>query len=169
MLTDTIKKCHHFVKAPFWQKDDKPIFIYGTGTVGRDVYRVLSQNEINISGFMDHRSRESSFANNCQIYQPNDDAILSAVRHRAMIILAIHNREVYLPGIIENLKILGYNNFVSIIDLYDFFSHDLGVRYWLTRRDIFQDFEHEISVAYNLFSDETSREVYTATLRFRIT
>jgi len=157
------------VALPFWQGKSIPIFIYGTGTVGQDVHRILSQKNIIISGFMDHRLRETPFVNDVQVYQPTDEKLTSTQRKQAVIILAIHNRAVYIPGIIDNLQKMGYKNFISMIDLYDFFDKELGVRYWLTKRDFYQGFEDKIDMAYNLLADETSRDIYSATLRFRIT
>jgi FkbM family methyltransferase len=168
-LKEILRLPEKYAVQPFWLGRDIPIFIYGTGTVGQDIYRVFAGKNIHVTGFMDHRPRETSFVNDVQVYQPHDEKITSAMRKQAVIILAIHNREVYIPAIIDNLKGLGYNNFVSMIDLYDFFSQDLGTRYWLTKRDFYSKFESEIDAVYDLLADETSREVFSATLRFRMT
>lgn len=168
-LQEILRSPEKFSAQPFWQDKDTSIFIYGTGTVGQDVYRVLSQKGIGVLGFMDHRPREIPFINGVRVYQPNDDVLSSETRTEAIVILAIHNREVYMPAIIENLQQLNYSRFVSMIGLYDFFGQELGARFWLAKRNFYQEFESEIETAYKLFADEISQAVYSATLRFRIT
>jgi len=167
-LKEILRSPKKYAAQSFWQSGNLPIFIYGTGTVGQDVYQILSQKQIPVSGFMDHRPRKTPFVNNVQVYEPTDEKLTPAAqRNQSIIILAIHNRAVYMPGIIDNLQKLGYNNFISMIDLYDFFDQELGARYWLTNRDFYQGFADKIDIAYNLLADETSREIYSATLHFR--
>jgi FkbM family methyltransferase len=168
-LKETLRLTENYTAQLFWKDQNSRIFIYGIGKAGQDIYRTLSQKGIAAYGFMDHRTHNMPSINNIRVYQPNDETLTTAVRKEATVILAIHNREVHMPAIIENLRKLNYTRFVTMIDLYDHFSQELGIRYWLTKRGYYCEFENEIDIAYNLFADETSQAVYSATLQFRTT
>jgi hypothetical protein len=64
---------------------------------------------------------------------------------------------------------LGYIQFISMIDLYDYFAVELGTRYWLTKRTFYRDFKTQINAANDLWADDLSRKTYTKTLQFRVT
>src|SRR3989304_4144600 len=168
-LKETLRQSTAYVRQPFWMEANAPIFIYGTGSAAQEVHQVLTIKGLRATGFMDHRLRESSDLNGAKIFQPNSAQITAEERLKAKIVLAIHNREVHIPSLIEKLKTLGYSQFISMIDLYDFFAEQLGARYWLTSRTFYQSHQSDIETIYNLWSDEVSRAVYSSLLRFRIT
>ena len=169
LLTKTLLRAHEFVAQPFKQEDNSPFFVYGTGSVGRDIYRILTEQGFSIAGFMDHRLKETPSINGVQIFDPASKDISSSDRKACKIVLAIHNREANIPSIIGNLKKLGYLSIISIIDLYDFFAEYLGTRYSLTSRTFYQSNYASIEKVYKIWSDGKSRETYSALLRFRIT
>jgi hypothetical protein len=76
---------------------------------------------------MDHCTRENPFIAGIPIVPP--DSITSSEKGLAIIIPAIHNREVDMLALITRLKALGYCQFISMIDLYDHFAAELGTRY----------------------------------------
>jgi len=153
---------------PFWLDEGGQIFVYGTGTVGRDVWRVLTARGIPVAGFMDHLRHEVPSLNQVPLFRPDDTRLTAEVRGRAVVILAIHNYEVDMAALIGRLSGLGYPRTVSMIDLYDHFAEELGTRYWLTRRTFYQSRAPVIGSAYNLLADETSRSLFSAILGFRI-
>ena len=168
-LSDSIiiTKLSNFVSEKFWLKPDRPIFIYGTGIVGRDVWQMLTAKKIPVTNYMDHRFKENTLIDGSYVIQPDSSSIPN--KARAVIILAIHNREVNMQELIDRLKSLGYSHFISMIDLYDHFSAKLGNRYWLSRRTFYLDNEKPIADAYALWTDDLSREIYSKTLEFRLT
>ena len=116
---------------------------------------------------MDHRTHENPFIADVPILAP--DSLTIANKGQAIIILAIHNREVDMQALIVRLKQLGYTQFITMIDLYDLFADDLGTRYWLTKRTFYRDFEASIHAASSVWVDDLSQEIFTRTLQFRIT
>lgn len=146
-----------------------PTFIYGTGTVGRDVYRVLTGRGVPIAGFIDHMRSDVPALREAPVFRPDDTRLPAELRSQAVVVLAIHNREVDVAALIKSLRRLGYRHLVSMIDLYDHFADELGERYWLTRRTLYASHEAEIRSAYELLSDQPSRSLYSAIVRFRIT
>jgi FkbM family methyltransferase len=156
-------------KEPFWQTKGVRTFIYGTGSVANSVYQVLTNRGIPVAGFLDHRSRDIPFLDGIAIFRPESPEISSEARREANIILAIHNREAQIPPIIQNLRRLGYQNLIPLLELYDTFGKDLGDRYWLTARSFYFSVEGVIEQAFNLLADEASKSLYKTILRFRIT
>jgi FkbM family methyltransferase len=141
-------------------------YIYGIGKVGQDVYRVLTAKGISITAYMDHRTRDNPFIDEVPILAPNSLSIKE--KAQAVIVLAIHNREVDMLDLINRLKACGYTQFITMIDLYDHFATELGPRYWLTQRDYYSDYLAEIEATARLFTDQSSRDLFDAIIHFRI-
>jgi FkbM family methyltransferase len=146
-----------------------PIFIYGTGTFAKDIYRVLIQDSLEVSGFLDHRMKDGMIINALPVRPPNDPNISPKQRRDSIVVLGIHNREVDLIPIIKNLNELGFQYIISSIDLYDHYAEELKNRYWLTSRTYYSSHASEIQAVYDLLADDKSRETFESLLRFRIT
>jgi FkbM family methyltransferase len=154
------------VREPFWLQPGVSIYIYGTGSVGQHIYHVLTSKGITIAAYMEHRMRENPCLGEVPIFAPDSASIQQ--KAQAVVILAIHNREVDMLALITRLKVLGYTQFISMIDLYDHFAADLGTRYWLTNRSLYRGCEAIIGKANALWADAISRETYAKILQFRI-
>lgn len=148
-------------------ESNPPLYIYGTGTVGREIFRLLRSKQIYINGFMDHRVGENPILGT-HVYLPDDEQILPEKRSSSNIVIAIHNREAQIAVIIENLRHLGYGQIITLIDLYNLFSADLGQRYWLAPRAFYNDYQSKIKEAQNLFTDAASRDLFDSLISFRM-
>lgn len=147
---------------PFWEYSRSKIFIYGAGGMAQSVYRVLTERGLVVSGFLDHRIPVNPFLNGLPILKP-ENAL------GAIVVIGIHNRDADIPAIIERLKISSAARIVNPIELYDFFSDELGIRYWLTKRDYYFSFKSLIQEVGEIWADEASQLLYTSILEFRIT
>ena len=156
-------------KASFRWKDGVRSFIYGTGSVAKSIYQLLTGRGVPVAGFLDHRSREPSFLEGVAIFRPESPGISDEDRRMANVILAIHNREAQIPPIIQNLRQLGYQNFIQLVELYEIFGKDLGDRYWLTARSFYASVEGMVEQAFCMLADEASKSLYNTMLRFRLT
>lgn len=145
------------------------IYIYGTGSFAQDIKKELGEHGVNILGFIDHRAGKMKKIEGVHVKSPDDPGIDPEQRRNAIVILGIHNREVYIPTILQRLKQLGYERVISSVDLYDQFAEGLSDRYWLTSRIYYSSYIPEIEQVYGMLSDEVSRETFVALLRFRIT
>lgn len=152
---------------PFWLEPNTSIFIYGTGTVGLDVHRILVENGIPVIGFMDHRDRKEHI-HSIPVFQPDDILISNGRRTNATVVIAIHNRDAKVSDIIEKLKLLGYRHIVNLIEFYNLFGAKLPIRYWLTSPHYYHSLKAPIENAYNLLSDDISRSNFLALLKFRL-
>lgn len=154
--------------APFWEEYPESL-IYGAGNMGKDVFNVLTGHNIPVIGFLDQKGRPRDCWNGVPIYQPDEEFIPSDKRELVNVIIAVHNRDAYIPPIIEKLKNTGFSKIITLIELYDYFGQDLGNRYWLTSRSWYRSFEKEIGDCLGLWADEKSREIFLNTLSFRLT
>lgn len=154
--------------APFWEKHPKAL-IYGAGNVGKDVFRILTERGIPVIGFLDRKAQPGYDWNGVPILQPDDEQISTGERRQVSVVIAIHNRDADIPPIIQKLEICGYTHIVTLIELFDYLSHALGNRYWLTARSYYRSLGPIIQCGGSLWADEASRALYAAILRFRIT
>jgi len=146
---------------PFWVNSSAKIFIYGTGSMAESIYRVLTENGFVISGFIDHRVPEHPFLKGLPILDLEKAT-------DAMVIMGIHNRDAEIPPILEHLRSSGAARIITPVELYDFFSHELGNRYWLTKRDYYYSFKSIIEEVDAMWADEASQSLYASILEFRI-
>ncbi len=147
--------------TPFWENTRSRIFIYGTGGMAQAVYRVVTEKGLVVSGFLDHRVPVNPFLNGQPILKPENAS-------DAIVVIGIHNRDADIPAIIERLKISGTARIINPIELYDFFGDELGIRYWLTKRDYYFSFKSLIEEVGSIWADEASQSLYTSILEFRI-
>ena len=146
---------------PFWENAHSKIYIYGIGGMAQSVYRVLTENGLVISGFLDHRIPINPFLNGLPILNPEDAS-------DAIVVIGVHNRDAEIPPILERLKSSGAMRIITPVELYDFFGDALGIRYWLTKRDYYFSFKSLIEEAGSMWADEASQSLYTSVLEFRI-
>lgn len=156
------------IHEPFWGKYTKTI-IYGAGNIGKDVFRILKDNGIHVSGFLDQNTKQDSYWDGVPIYQPNNRQFSADERNKMNVIVAIHNRDVEIPPIIAMLRSFGYGHIITLIELYDHFGKELGDRFWLTSRAYHKSFEPFIEEAYSLWEDDESKNLYKAIMQFRLT
>jgi FkbM family methyltransferase len=155
------------VSNPFWLKSGALVYIYGTGSVARDTQQALVYGGIPVTAFIDHYKREFDSLAGLPILEP--DALSIREKKRAILVLAIHNRDVDMQALTEHLRALGYTIFISMIEVFDHFGAELGQRYWLTRRSYYGDFEERIQAAGQLLTDVPSQALYASILEFRMT
>lgn len=152
---------------PFWQNEHTTIFVYGTGTMAQDIYRVLTDSGWPVTGFIDHLERDNPFIHNIPVYNPQDAPQTKS--NNNIVILGIHNYQADLPRIIKHLNGCGFKRIVSTVELYDYFGSQLGVRYWLTSRSFYAPLVEVLEQLDQLWADEASRSLYRAILEFRLT
>lgn len=152
---------------PLWQNGHTTIFIYGTGTMAQDVYRVLIDNGWPITGFIDHMERANPFIQGIPVYKPQDAPQTKS--NNNVVILGIHNYQADLLKITKTLNDCGFRRIVSTVELYDHFGSQLGVRYWLISRSFYPPLAGVLEELDNLWADEASQSLYRAILEFRLT
>lgn len=153
--------------APFF--DGASVLIYGAGNVGKDVFRLLTSHGERVLGFLDRNAEPGAAWQGVPVWQPDDVAALALQRANCRVVIGIFNRYVEIPPIVATLHSLGYGRTMTFLGLHDLFPAELGDRYWLTARSYYADLESLATAGYELWSDEVSRALYEAILRFRFT
>jgi FkbM family methyltransferase len=146
---------------------EAPVYIYGAGNIGKDVCRLLRGQGLRVAGFLDRNAQPGGAWEGVSILLPDDPAISALERKRAHVVIGIFNFASEIPPIITLLDSLGFGRITTFLDLHDEFASDLGDRYWLTARSFYQDKKEQVAAGYELWSDETSRDLYASVLRFR--
>lgn len=149
--------------------DGAPVFIYGAGNVGKDVFRLLTGKGISVIGFLDGKAKPGSAWSGVPVMTPEDAAISASERQRAHVVIGIFNAYVEMPPIAALLSELGYGRVTSFLDLHSHFSSELGDRFWLTDRSFYSGLEEQVTNGFELWSDEKSRALYMEILKFRFT
>jgi FkbM family methyltransferase len=151
-----------------WEKNSKTI-IYGAGNIGQDVYRVLKNNGIDVIGFLDQKVTQICYWEGVPIINPHNHQLSFDKIKKINVIVAIHNRDVEIPPIINMLKSLGFEHIITLIEFYDEFGKEMGERFWLTSRIDYLPFQSVIEEAFDIWEDEASKNLYKSILEFRLT
>lgn len=147
--------------------DGDPVYIYGAGNVGKDVFRLLTGRGIRVVAFLDRNAKPGSVWEKTPVLLPDDPVISPSERKQGHVVIGIFNRETEIPPIRKLLQSLGYERVTSFLDLHSQFASELGDHFWLTSRGFYRDQKEQIAAGYELWSDEASRELYAAVLKFR--
>lgn len=146
----------------------QPIWIYGAGHVGKDIFRVLVERKLPVAGFLDLKASPGAMWQDAPILYPNDSHLSHTDRQGVKVVIGIHNRDVDLAQVFSYLSDLEYQNVWSVVQVFDSLSVDLGDRFWLTDRSFYPAHEQEITSALDLWADEISRDMYLNMISFRL-
>ena len=144
------------------------IIIYGAGNVGKDVLRVMNSKGIKVAGFLDREAAGGQRCRGIPVYPPDWDGFTAAQRRQSCVVIALHNKDVEIPPIIDYLRDRGYATIVSPVEFHHHFSEEMGDRFWLTSRSCYKTWEKDICEGYETWEDEHSRQLYLRFLRFRL-
>jgi FkbM family methyltransferase len=147
--------------------DGRPVYVYGAGNVGKDVCRVLLAQNISVAGFLDRNAKAGGAWQALPILKPDDPVISAAQRQSSHVVIGIYNRDTEMPPISQSLQAMSYGRVSSFMELHEQFAAELGDRYWLTSRQFYPRHKEQVAAGYELWSDETSRDLYAAILKFR--
>ncbi len=145
------------------------VILYGAGSVGRDVYALLTQHGWAVRCILDRRARPGARWDTTPIYLPDDNPLTAEERMTLPAIISIFNWDANIPQIARSLVDLGHGPCISFVDLHARFAAELGDRFWLTRRDFCDEHADDIAETAALWADEASQQLYAALLRFRLT
>lgn len=140
----------------------KPVFVYGTGSFARDVFKVLVQGGVYVSAFLDHREPAPESLDGVPVLHPE-------AAKNAIVVIGIHNRAADILTIIRRLSEYGVSRVISSVEIFDRFGAVLRDRYWLTNREFYFSCKSFIERGRLLLKDDASRELYLNIIRFRLT
>jgi FkbM family methyltransferase len=160
------------LSSPFARRSIRPgdgIVLYGAGHVGQDVCRVLTREGVHVVCFLDRSARVGDELEGIPVFRPESCPLTESDRARVPVILSIFNSRVDIPELALTLRGLGFRQLVSFVDLHADFFHELGDRYWLTRRSYVTEHLEEITEAEKMWGDEASRTLFRSLVTLRRT
>ena len=99
--------------------DGTPVYIYGAGNAGKDIFNLLVKHGIRVAGFLDRSAKPGAEWRGAPILLPNDASLSPATRKRAHVVMGVFNREVAILPIRKMLLSIGFGRVSSFLDLHD--------------------------------------------------
>jgi len=141
--------------------------IYGAGNVGKDIWKILKEKKYSILCFIDINAKENETYNGTQVITPEKAASLE--KEKVCVIIGMMNRDYDIKGIADKLVKIGFNNIINFYEFYHIFPRELGERYFLQTKDLFNKNKSDIIHGLNIWEDEKSKNIYEQTIIFRYT
>jgi len=140
------------------------VIIYGAGVSGRRVHALLKKCGVKVNCFLDKKGGDNAFIEDIPVFKPDYPSVDKNVK----VIVALFNHE---TNIVPVLFFLRKRGFVDVIPYTEFFIHfadEFPIQYWLGPTDIYELQAQDIADALELFQDKTSRNLFKAFLKFRV-
>ncbi|MDD6795368.1 MAG: FkbM family methyltransferase, partial [Clostridiaceae bacterium] len=152
------------------KKVSKNIILYGTGTLAREVYEVLSNEDYKIHFFINRNFEYVNAVEDlAEVRKYDDKSITQQMKSEFTVIIATFSPYADIHKIISDLSGNGYKNIITYSELIDLFEDKFEEPIYLNKRKEFLQNKERISMAADLWSDEKSREIYESLVKFRIT
>jgi FkbM family methyltransferase len=143
------------------------VILYGAGSVGRDVCRVLTAAGIRVLCILDRRATGGETFLAVPIHSVDACPVERERRATIPVVLSIFNREVDIPAVAVTLRSAGFTKVVSFVGLHAAFAGPLGDRFWLTDRRHLESHHADIEDAERLWADDDSRALYRSLIALR--
>ena len=86
---------------------DSKFIIYGASTRGKEYYKIITQNNMNVLAFIDRNALKIQYVNNVPVYELQDPALLQLPKNEIILVISISN-VFYHYNIAEELYNLGF-------------------------------------------------------------
>ena len=166
-LYETLATSLKAAPSPF--VDGKPVLVYGAGTVGKDVCRLLTHQGVLVLGLLDRAAEPGTTWAGLPIWTPDSEEVPEALRRSVRVVIGLFNQYVEMSDVEQNLEALGYRDVLGFLELHDCYPEELGDRFWLTKRSRYLGTETVNASVHRLWSDDLSRELHRSVLRARFT
>jgi FkbM family methyltransferase len=151
---------------PFRRINDRngPVWIFGAGSFGQDLARVLQGHGCKVAGFVETTPGRST-ALDLEVIDWN---ALARRDLGAQLAVGIFNHRHPFDQLVRIAVDAGFAEPIMPQELYDQFADGLGWRFWLSRRDFLVRNLERVAQAAERLADATSREVLLRTCAFRL-
>lgn len=142
----------------------RPVWIFGAGQFGQDVYSTLNGAGFHVHGFIESRPVHQMVLNVPVLSWEQ----LTPEHLTEQIIIGIFNRSMPVDELQGIAISAGFAEVFMPWDVYSQFNKQLGWRYWLSAPDLILENLVEIKKAYDCLSDDSSRKCFLEILTFRL-
>lgn len=136
------------------------IAIYGAGNLGKQMYDILRQAEVQVCCFLDRAAQPGQTTLGIPVYCA-EDAVDIIEQKRAVVILALMVSQTAKSAIASALHKLGYTN---VMDAYSLLAAALPFANNETSRQQFARSAQRIGMALGLLADDHSRDIFCSNL-----
>ncbi len=152
--------------SPQWELfEDKSFVVYGAGSFGQWVARVLTNQQQTVKYFLDQREGLTSI-NDIPVYQPQRHQCLDK---NVVVVIGVFNAYVDLQEIYSFLKKAGFLSILNAVEFYHHFPQPLSERFWLSQIADYRQYQEEIIAGYDYWADENSKYLYLKLWEYRLT
>jgi FkbM family methyltransferase len=144
------------------------VYLYGAGSTGRDVIRLLHDDGINVLAVLDAKSGLVNLEG-VPVLRPDDARFSLQEKETVPVVITIFNSYVVMPGITSMLESLGWGNVIGFIQFHRTCAARMGNRFWLGSLDPYRESLPVWTEAANLWADDQSRTLYEDILNYRFT
>ena len=156
-----------FNKSSF-EEFNNPLVIYGAGNTGQAIGEYLTHQGRYIVAFIDQSASDGqSYLD--KLVLTLDQFLINFNPSDFDLLVAVHNRDVVMPPLINKLSSCGFSSVLTMVDYANAFSDDKTFRYWLSPRSIILEGQHEIQKLYGILADNESEHWLDSILNFRMT
>jgi FkbM family methyltransferase len=150
----------HTLSSYINEISDKPIYIYGAGCFGKEIYHALLTHNVQPKGFLDQNAKEKQGLYDIPVCFPEMIESKSDVR----VLIAIVLNKTMRKALENKLRTYGYND---IIDAQSIRAHYVYAENDSAEKDRYAYFSRilpQIKMVAGLWDDQESQETYTANL-----
>ena len=139
-----------------------PIYVFGTGTFGRDVAHALVTQGYDVQGFISN-TEASSEIDNVSVYRWDELGISSDKQ----ILIAILNPNFALSMFLAQARACSAEKIFMPWDFYGYIEDSLGWRFWLKDKAFLSGHQKHINDVLPLLHDDISRNCLMDVFKFR--
>jgi FkbM family methyltransferase len=143
------------------------LVIYGAGNCGRAVAARADKRGLRVVAFLDAQAETLGSVAGIACFPPGGTEAKRLADCGLPVVVAIFNYATALPGIVALLQKTGFKRVVTYYEFHELF--DCAPDFWLTRRSFYREHETPLLAAFDLFSDDFSRQVYSEIVEHRLT
>ncbi len=143
---------------------ERPVWVFGAGSFGRDVATVLRRKGFDVAGFVETSPRMSE----CLGLPVRSWADLGVDDKNAQLVVGIFNRETPFDALHALAERAGCKKIFLPYDYFPQIADQMGWRFWLDSRATILDALPEIEAIYDRLADDTSRQCMLDILSFRV-
>jgi FkbM family methyltransferase len=145
------------------------IVIYGAGTCGREVMRVLREHGYKVAAILDAQAETILAVEDVACRLPDSMEAKAYARAGTPAVMGVFNFAADSGAIQNLLEQIGFACVISYYDFFEAFQKHAASRFWLTARNFYQKYREEILSGLYLWSDDFSRQLYVDLIELRLT
>ena len=152
-------------QTPDWK--GRKFVVYGAGNFGREVAATLAKTSHEVLGFIDRQGKGQVIAG-LPVHNLQSTTVQSWLRENPVVFVGIHSPGVSAAEIAKELRLAGFAQVFTPVEYHPFFQEQLGPRYWLGNREVYNACASEIDAVSKCFADDKSAELFWATVLYRL-